>query len=221
MRRPSLTYANVMSTIGVFIALGGTSYAVARNSVGTPQLKNGAVTSAKVRNGALTTKDLAKSVLRSVSRGPRGLQGPPGPTGSKGDPGPRGPSEARIASPDTVALSRNASVPVNVAALNGAAAGSYLAVFMGEASYREAGAGLYVTCEIRVNGNMVSRTRGIAGDAYGGSEVISDMVAITRGTAFDLSAACYPDQTTTANPSGPSVRAPKLALIHLDAVTER
>ena len=34
MRRPQLSYANVMSTIAVFIALGGTSYAVARNSVG-------------------------------------------------------------------------------------------------------------------------------------------------------------------------------------------
>ena len=34
IRRPQLSYANVMSTVAVFIALGGTSYAVARNSIG-------------------------------------------------------------------------------------------------------------------------------------------------------------------------------------------
>lgn len=96
MRR-HFTYANVMSTIGVFIALGGTSYAVARNSIGTPQLRDNAVTSAKVRNGALTAKDLAASVLGSVARGPRGPEGPTGligPTGAIGPIGPPGPAAA-------------------------------------------------------------------------------------------------------------------------------
>jgi hypothetical protein len=40
--RASLTYANVMATVAVFVAVGGTSYAVAqlpRNSVGSKQLK--------------------------------------------------------------------------------------------------------------------------------------------------------------------------------------
>jgi hypothetical protein len=220
MRHPSLTYANVMSTLGVFIALGGTSYAVARNSIGTPQLKSGAVTSDKVRDGTLEAKDLARSVLRSVPRGPRGKDGPSGPAGPAGSAGSRGPSDARFVAPASIALSRSAGVPVNVATLDGAEAGSYLAVFMGEASYREGGAGLYVTCEIRVNGNRVSGMRGIAGDAYGGSEVLSDMVAITRSTPFDLAAACFADQTTSSNPSGPSIQSPKLALIRLDTVSE-
>jgi hypothetical protein len=41
-----LTYANVMATIAVFMALGGTSFAlsaIAANSVGSKQLKNGRV----------------------------------------------------------------------------------------------------------------------------------------------------------------------------------
>jgi hypothetical protein len=87
MKRPVLTYANVMSTLGVFIALGGTSYAVARNSIGTPQLKNNAVTSGKVRNGSLTAKDLAANALRAGPRGPRGQIGPAGPTGPAGPVG--------------------------------------------------------------------------------------------------------------------------------------
>jgi hypothetical protein len=46
--RPKLTYANVMATIAVFIALGGASYAATKlpkNSVGSKQIKANAVTS--------------------------------------------------------------------------------------------------------------------------------------------------------------------------------
>jgi hypothetical protein len=70
-----------MSTLAVFIALGGTSYAVARNSIGTAQLKNNAVTSTKVRNGSLKKGDLAADA-RIGQRGPRGPQGPPGGSGA-------------------------------------------------------------------------------------------------------------------------------------------
>jgi len=83
MRRPQLSYANVMSTIAVFIALGGTSYAVVRNSVGNSQLRSNAVTSAKVKDRSLRTSDLSPSA-RVGSRGPRGLQGPTGPQGAPG-----------------------------------------------------------------------------------------------------------------------------------------
>jgi hypothetical protein len=85
LHRPQLTYANVVSSLALFVALGGTSYAVARNSIGTAQLKNNAVTSAKVRNGALQKGDLARSA-RIGERGPRGPQGPSGSDG--GSPSP-------------------------------------------------------------------------------------------------------------------------------------
>ena len=55
--RSKLTYANVMATVAVFIALGGTAYAATqlkKNSVGTKQIKNQAVTAAKIKNGAIT-----------------------------------------------------------------------------------------------------------------------------------------------------------------------
>ncbi len=81
MRRPRLSYANVMSTIAVFIALGGTSYAVARNSVGNVQLRTNAVTSAKVKDRSLHKRDLAPSA-RIGTRGPRGPLGATGPQGA-------------------------------------------------------------------------------------------------------------------------------------------
>jgi hypothetical protein len=66
---PRLTYANVMATIAVFIALGGASYAaikLPRNSVGTRQLRNGAVTAAKIKNGSVTGEKIAASSLGTV-----------------------------------------------------------------------------------------------------------------------------------------------------------
>ena len=59
--RSKLTYANVMATIAVFIALGGASYAaikLPKNSVGAKQLKKNAVTASKIKKGAVTTAKL-------------------------------------------------------------------------------------------------------------------------------------------------------------------
>jgi hypothetical protein len=60
--RPRLTYANVLSTLALFIALGGGAYAASQlpaDSVGTAQLKAGAVTSKKVKDHTLVRKDVA------------------------------------------------------------------------------------------------------------------------------------------------------------------
>ncbi|MGN6663507.1 MAG: hypothetical protein ACTHK6_04780 [Solirubrobacterales bacterium] len=50
--RKRLTFANVMSMIAVFVALGATAFAATqlpKNSVGTKQLKKNAVTAAKIK----------------------------------------------------------------------------------------------------------------------------------------------------------------------------
>ena len=91
-----LTYANVVGTLALFIALGGVSYAAVKlpaRSVGTKQLKTGAVTSAKVRDGSLLAKDFGKDELPrgdAGEHGDPGRQGAPGPAGPKGDGGPPG-----------------------------------------------------------------------------------------------------------------------------------
>jgi hypothetical protein len=70
--RSRLTYANAMSTVAVFVALGGGAYAVSvpRNSVGTTQLKANAVTGAKVKNRSLVLSDFKRGqvILGTAAR---------------------------------------------------------------------------------------------------------------------------------------------------------
>jgi len=77
------TYSNVVSTLCLFLLLGGgVAYAATqlpRNSVGTRQIKAQAVTPAKLSAAA-----------KSALTGPRGAQGEPGPRGATGDEGARG-----------------------------------------------------------------------------------------------------------------------------------
>jgi hypothetical protein len=90
--RSRLTYANVLASLALFIALGGASYAavqIPKASVGTKQLKRNAVTSPKVKPGSLQVSDFNAS-QRSQLRGPAGPEGPRGATGPEGLHGPRG-----------------------------------------------------------------------------------------------------------------------------------
>jgi hypothetical protein len=67
--RSGLTYANVIATLALFLALGGGAYAVSKlpkNSVGTPQLKKNAVRSGKVKNGAVRGPDVNEATLGKV-----------------------------------------------------------------------------------------------------------------------------------------------------------
>jgi len=68
--RKRVTYANVMSTIAVVLAMGGATAVAAttlgKNSVGTKQLKQSAVTGAKVLDGSLEGVDINLSTLGKV-----------------------------------------------------------------------------------------------------------------------------------------------------------
>jgi hypothetical protein len=63
---PRPTYANVMSTVAVILALGGSAYAafkLPKNSVGAKQLKNASVTTAKLHRGAVNGSKVANNSL--------------------------------------------------------------------------------------------------------------------------------------------------------------
>jgi hypothetical protein len=110
-----LTYANVVATLALFIALGGTSYAaltitgknVKNGSLTGADVKNGSLTGADVKNNSLTGGDIRNGSLRSADfkagelpagrpgdPGPQGPAGPAGPEGPRGPQGERGPAGA-------------------------------------------------------------------------------------------------------------------------------
>jgi hypothetical protein len=61
----NLTFSNVIACLALFIALGGAAVAagLAKNSVGTKQLKPNAVTAAKIKNGAVNAHKLAHGAV--------------------------------------------------------------------------------------------------------------------------------------------------------------
>jgi hypothetical protein len=82
--RNRLTYANVVATLALFIALGGSSYAaikLPKNSVGATQIKAGAVHTGEIRDRTIRLQDISTSARTSL-RGQSGPQGPQGPAGA-------------------------------------------------------------------------------------------------------------------------------------------
>ncbi len=65
-----LTYANVVSTLALFLVLSGgvalAAHQFARHSVGAPQLKSNAVTTAKIKANAVTTRKLKPLAVSDV-----------------------------------------------------------------------------------------------------------------------------------------------------------
>ena len=88
------TYSNVVATLALFFALAGGAWAATqlpKESVGTAQLKNGAVTpgklSAEAKKGSAGARGQAGP---QGALGPRGTEGPRGENGAEGATGPQG-----------------------------------------------------------------------------------------------------------------------------------
>jgi hypothetical protein len=74
-RRPfpadHLSYANVIASVALFVALGGTGVAAAtlgRDSVGSPQIRRDAVRSSEIRDASISAADIS-TVARTALRG--------------------------------------------------------------------------------------------------------------------------------------------------------
>jgi hypothetical protein len=90
--RRHMSFANVISVMALFVALGGASYAavtlpknsvgakqIKKNGVGASEIKRSAVRTGEVRNGTLRAQDFAAGQL------PQGPKGDPGQNGAPGE----------------------------------------------------------------------------------------------------------------------------------------
>ena len=106
--RQRLSYANVMATVAVFIALGGSSYAaikvtgknvkdasltgadIKNSTLGGSDIRAHAIKSDDVANGSLLQQDFAAGQLPAGGQGPKGDTGATGPQGDQGPKGDKG-----------------------------------------------------------------------------------------------------------------------------------
>lgn len=137
--RARLTYANVTASLALFVALGGSSYAaitLPRNSVGSNQIRTGAVRSSELHNGSITLTDISRRARAS-------LRGATGPAGAPGIAGPAGAPAVRYFE----AVSSTGSLVRGTATSGGRSTsiGSYVIGFAGSTSACAAAATLGTT----------------------------------------------------------------------------
>jgi hypothetical protein len=97
--RARLTYANVVSTLCLFVLLSGTAVAatvisgasIVDGTIAGSKLKNNTITSAKIKSGSLLKKAFKAGQLPA---GPPGPAGAPGASGAAGPAGPAGSGRA-------------------------------------------------------------------------------------------------------------------------------
>jgi hypothetical protein len=90
--RSRLTYANVISTLCLFMLLGGGAYAATqlpKDSVGAKQIKNGAIGANEIKKASINSSKLTPATVASLqgAKGERGETGARGLQGAPGDPG--------------------------------------------------------------------------------------------------------------------------------------
>jgi hypothetical protein len=85
--RNHLSYANVVSTLCLFVVLGGSAYAAA--TITGKNVKDGSLTGKDIENNSVTAQDVKSLGPKDFASGalPRGPEGPRGPVGPQGVPG--------------------------------------------------------------------------------------------------------------------------------------
>lgn len=128
--RKRLTYANVMSSIAVFLVLGGATAiaaGLAKNSVGSKQLKKNAVTTAKIKKGAVTGAKVKPGSLKASNFAAGQL-----PAGPKGDRGEAGPSFGAYGNDDCGSLGEPFEVCASTGSVNLPSSGPVLLIASAE-----------------------------------------------------------------------------------------
>lgn len=113
-------HGTVVGYLALFIALGGTSWAVATGSIDSREIKNNSIRGKDIRTGTIGSSDVGNGSLLAgdfkvgqLPAGARGAQGPAGPQGLRGPAGQDGFGE--LVYPDNAAtVADKASAEVTV-----------------------------------------------------------------------------------------------------------
>lgn len=195
-----LTYANVVATLALFIALGGVSYAAVQlpaNSVGSAQLKNGSVSTLKLSprvQAALKTggpvgpagpQGIAGSrgaIGADGATGATGTTGPAGEDGAAGATGATGPSDVYATHVEGPITANNEDSVTPVATLP-LPPGNYILNFSLTASFIEALQFSEISCWFNAIGDKITgATTDLYGDNFGIDPVNSPISATTTAT---------------------------------------
>jgi hypothetical protein len=218
MRLPRPTYSNVTASLALFVALGGTSYAITK-------LPKDSVGSQQVRDGSLRAKDLGAGVVPVPVRGPRGSEGPRGAQGERGlqgANGERGPSDARFAASSAVIdLPFGANGVAVVGKLTSLESGRWLVMFSAELNWEDSGA-QGVTCRALVNGATVATTSAYVG-ANGSTRnlPLAGFGVIDRASLvdpFDVVLECEHDAGFTSDRAAVKVQTRSMAAVRVDSL---
>jgi hypothetical protein len=127
--RRHLSYANVISTICLFVLLGGGAYAAARlpaKSVGTAQLKAGAVTGAKIKDGTITGAKVDSRTLGPVPTAADADHAANADSATSAAHATNADGATRALSADKAAFATKADLAANAELLGGNPAGSFV-----------------------------------------------------------------------------------------------
>lgn len=219
-----LTYANVVATLALFIALGGVSYAAVQlpaNSVGSAQIKKGAVSTLKLSPrvqaalkaggpvgpaGPQGAPGINGSDGADGARGATGATGPEGAEGHDGATGATGPSDVYATHVEGPITASNEDSITAVATLP-LPAGKYILNFSLTASFVEAVQFSEISCWFNAIGDRITgATTDLYGDNFGIDPVNSPMSATTTATYEGYDGNFQPQVMCTASGGqGPTI----------------
>ena len=193
--RPGLSYANVISTIALFFALGGGAFAAVNSYVGSKGQVQGCVATKGhhylqiVRWGTRCPKRTqALAFNQTGPAGPRGVQGGQGGQGLQGPTGPQGPSSAFSATANGTAVT---AATTTVATLN-LAAGTY--VIDAKAAIDASNTGSFtwgVVCTLSAGGSSdTTHGEGVSSGGADGQMPASLIVTVALPSPATESLAC-------------------------------
>lgn len=193
--------AFLVAIAALMVTFGGAAYAASKlpkNSVGTKQIKNNAVTGAKVKAGSLGSGDFASGALR----GPQGPQGPAGASVTT-------PALAVFRDGRQTITSSNPTAPTVIATMNGLSEGAW-AINAKTVVYTDASNPVKCQLLAPAAGGGDVDTSGSAVDFLKATIALQLLHEVPAGSTQSVRVACWKTTNASADASSTKIQAVRL-----------